>query len=61
MLAWIGVADVGPMEPLDGALRADTDEICPGCLQWFESGAYVRRNAYGLLQHEACPVRATRD
>jgi hypothetical protein len=49
------------MEPLDGALRADTDEICPGCLQWFETGAYVRRNAYGLLQHEACPVRASRD
>jgi hypothetical protein len=49
-----------PAEHLDGALRADTDAICPGCLQWLETGAYVRRNAYGLLEHEACPVRAAR-
>ena len=48
-----------PAEPvplIDGGLRADSDAICPECLQWIETGAYVRRNVYDLLEHEACPV-----
>jgi hypothetical protein len=47
-----------PVQLIDGGLRADGDAICPGCLQWIEGGAYVRRNVYDLLQHEACPVPA---
>jgi hypothetical protein len=31
------------------------DEICPKCLSWISETAIVRRTAYGLVQHEACP------
>ncbi len=59
-LPWTDGPDAPLSEHVDGALRADTDAICPGCLQWLETGAYVRRNAYGLLRHEACPVPSAR-
>jgi hypothetical protein len=49
---------VPPVQLIDGGLRADADAICPGCLQWIEGGAYVRRNVFDLLEHEACPVPA---
>lgn len=41
----------------DGHLHSDTDAICPRCLTWIEERDYVRRTAYGLLQHEVCPQR----
>jgi hypothetical protein len=44
-----------PLELVDGALHADVDAICPDCLTWIQPGDYLRRNAYGLLEHEACP------
>ena len=37
----------------------DVDAICPRCLGWISATAIVRRTAYGLLQHEACPVTTT--
>jgi hypothetical protein len=39
----------------DSHLHSDTDEICPRCLQWIEERDFVRRTAYGVLQHEVCP------
>jgi len=39
----------------DGHLHSDADEICPRCLSWIERRDYVRRTAYGVLQHELCP------
>lgn len=41
----------------DGHLHSDDDSICPRCMTWIEERHYVRRTAYGLLQHEVCPVR----
>lgn len=40
---------------VDSHLHGDDDSICPRCLRWIEGRDYVRRNAYGLLQHEVCP------
>jgi hypothetical protein len=37
-------------------MHVDADAICPRCLGWIAATAIVRRTAYGLLQHEACPV-----
>ncbi len=42
----------------DGHLHSDDDAICPRCLTWIEEREFVRRTAYGLLQHEVCPGRA---
>jgi hypothetical protein len=36
-------------------MHVDSDDICPKCLSWITSTAPVRRTAYGLVQHEACP------
>jgi hypothetical protein len=52
--------DTLPPVTLDGALHVDADAICPDCLQWMQPSDFVRRNAYGLLEHEACPVSAGR-
>jgi hypothetical protein len=43
------------LELVDGALHADVEAICPDCLTWIQPGDYLRRNAYGLLEHEVCP------
>lgn len=39
----------------DGHLHGAEDAICPRCLQWIEERDFVRRTAYGPLQHEVCP------
>lgn len=39
-------------------LHADADAICPRCFAWIGPEDIVRRTAYGLLQHEACPISA---
>lgn len=36
-------------------LHLDDDLVCPRCLQWISVDDIVRRTAYGLVQHEACP------
>ena len=36
----------------------ETDAICPRCFGWISARDIVRRTAYGLLQHEACPLTA---
>jgi hypothetical protein len=41
---------------VDGHLRGRQDAVCPRCLEWIDEREYVRRTAYGPLQHEACPV-----
>jgi hypothetical protein len=50
-------ADAGEDSPrlVDGHLHSDADEICPRCLAWIDSRDFVRRTAYGVLQHELCP------
>lgn len=40
----------------DGHLRSDGDEVCPRCLTWIDGRDFVRRTAYGVLQHEVCPA-----
>ncbi len=40
----------------DNELHVDADAICPRCLQWIEVSDFVRRNAWGLAQHEVCPA-----
>jgi hypothetical protein len=37
-------------------MHVDADAICPRCFAWITPHDIVRRTAYGLLQHEACPV-----
>ena len=39
-------------------MHVDTDAICPRCFGWIAPHDIVRRTAFGLLQHEACPVTA---
>ena len=39
---------------VDHELHADSDAICPRCLHWIEPDEFVRRTAYGPLQHESC-------
>jgi len=41
----------------DSHLHSDDDSICPRCLTWIEERHFVRRTAYGVLQHEVCPRR----
>ena len=49
------VIDAAPAGgPLDASLHVDADAICPRCLGWIGPSDYVRRNGYGLLQHESC-------
>ncbi len=45
----------------DGHLHGEVDQVCPRCLAWIEGRDYVRRTAYGVLQHEACPTVLTPD
>jgi D-lyxose ketol-isomerase len=40
----------------DNVMHVDADAICPRCLCWIGATDIVRRTAYGLVQHEACPV-----
>ena len=53
----------GTREPRPGydfasnVMHVDGDDICPKCLGWISATAIVRRTAYGLVQHEACPRR----
>jgi hypothetical protein len=37
-------------------MQVETDAICPRCFSWISAHHIVRRTAYGLLQHEACPL-----
>ena len=39
----------------DGHLVGEQDAVCPRCLRWIDEGEFVRRTAYGPLQHEVCP------
>jgi hypothetical protein len=39
----------------DGHLHGEYDAVCPRCLRWIEERDFVRRTAYGPLQHEVCP------
>ena len=39
----------------DGHLHGELDAVCPRCLRWIEERDFVRRTAYGPLQHEVCP------
>jgi hypothetical protein len=39
-------------------MHIDADSICPRCLSWIAPADIVRRTAYGLVQHEACPLTA---
>lgn len=39
----------------DSHLHGEDDAICPRCLRWIEEREFVRRTAYGPLQHEVCP------
>jgi hypothetical protein len=39
----------------DGFLHAEQEAICPRCLSWITPRHYLRRNRYGLLEHDACP------
>ena len=40
----------------DGHLHGELDAICPRCFRWIEEREFVRRTAYGPLQHEVCPA-----
>jgi hypothetical protein len=35
-------------------LHVDADAVCPRCMRWIEPGDFVRRTAFGPLQHESC-------
>lgn len=57
-LVSVGHADadaVGAYAVGDGHLHGELDAVCPRCLQWIEERDFVRRTAYGPLQHEVCP------
>lgn len=59
-LAGVGLeqADAGSVRALvlpDGHLHGELDAVCPRCLRWIEERDFVRRTAYGPLQHEVCP------
>jgi hypothetical protein len=43
----------------DGHLHVELDAVCPRCLTWIEERDFVRRTAYGPLQHEVCPVASS--
>lgn len=40
----------------DGHLHGELDAVCPRCLRWIDERDFVRRTAYGPLQHEVCPA-----
>jgi hypothetical protein len=46
-------------DPESNDLRVDADAVCPRCLSWIGPRDIVRRTAYGLVQHEHCPVSDT--
>ena len=51
-------ADVESVRALvlpDGPLHGELDAVCPRCLRWIEERDFVRRTAFGPLQHEVCP------
>lgn len=66
---WARLASIGflPREAEPGhdytanLLHAEGDEICPRCLSWIAADQVVRRNVFGLVQHEACPVPVAAD
>lgn len=39
----------------DRHLHGELDAVCPRCMRWIEERDFVRRTAYGPLQHEVCP------
>jgi hypothetical protein len=43
----------------DGHLHGELDAVCPRCMTWIEERDFVRRTAYGPLQHEVCPVASS--
>jgi hypothetical protein len=45
---------------VDGALRLDVDAVCPDCLEWIGPRDHVRRNVYGLVEHDVCPPAGVR-
>jgi hypothetical protein len=45
---------------IDAALRVDADAVCPDCLGWIGPAEPVRRNAYGLVEHDVCPPLSVR-
>jgi hypothetical protein len=45
---------------LDASLHVDGDAICPDCLTWIDPTDYVRRNAFGIVEHEVCPPTSVR-
>jgi hypothetical protein len=45
---------------VDAALHVDSDAICPDCLEWIGPGDFVRRNAFGIVEHEVCPPSSVR-
>ena len=49
------VDEFGALTVPDGHLHGELDAICPRCLRWIEEREFVRRTAYGPLQHEVCP------
>ena len=50
-------AEPESVQPLleDGHLHGELDAVCPRCLRWIEERDFVRRTAYGPMQHEVCP------
>lgn len=49
---------VGAVGLRDGHLHGELDAVCPRCLRWIEERDFVRRTAFGPLQHEVCPEPA---
>ena len=45
---------------IDAALRVDADAVCPDCLEWIGPTEHVRRNIYGLVEHDVCPPLSVR-
>jgi len=45
---------------IDAALRVDADAVCPDCLEWIGPNEHVRRNIYGLVEHDVCPPLSVR-
>jgi hypothetical protein len=45
---------------IDASWHVETDAICPDCLRRIAPHDYVRRNVFGLLEHEVCPPDSVR-
>ena len=56
-LAASDAEDVRAFQVPDGHLHPEDDAVCPRCLSWIEEREFVRRTAYGPLQHAVCPER----